>query len=712
MQKNIDHLRQLWIFPTLPSRTGRNTENIYEKRIEPVLEKSRAFTLVEAAIATAVTVIVIAGTLSTFVYGLRAWQTESVKNEINMDLERAMERIRQDLRLSSVGIGLMAFYPANAAEYTAISFPMSTVDTNGLLMRESTGKIRWTQTVVYHVHPGSPDQFRRTVFSPRKTNATPAELYTQLQSVVQGTNTCLTGESVNEQVIFRNLVNLRIRPPEMQFDGYSPTYCKAQTVNWGSVVLSNGPHNLTFTIEGKNTNNTSASYDVGFDWFSLSPSASRREGEIYLPLNGHPISPYYSYSLSGGTVVAQDMSSNGATWSGNCQLTYRGVAVSNSITFAVPNDLWCDANFDNPPGIIVSNVSRKTDDSFIAFPPFIPDTVISMDKGTNWTAEGCTESMIGSVDVPNTTPAVINIIYGGTNPAAAITMNGEWVRVKFEAGTNGNLFIENAKISRQASGTNAVAGTTSDLYFGSGSNKKILAGSNAWSDWVSGYVIDQTNNYLVQFDLHTDAEVFNNARGWANSTVPFMSAMGGAATNLIIGVSALEVRYPASGLYRSGIFDTHIANPAYKTLKWTHVEYLAEGADIDIRVRSGNQPDLSDAGAWLETGYFQLCNGVNSLASLSPGRYVQYEALFGCAGLHTNSAILRDVTIAWDVPTGLVDLQVDFSKGPTYGIVSATVDGQSFIKGLEIEMEIFKQGTFGTVTAQGTMEVRPLNTNK
>ncbi|MFA5043746.1 MAG: prepilin-type N-terminal cleavage/methylation domain-containing protein [Kiritimatiellia bacterium] len=673
---------------------------------------SHGFTLIEALVAATIVVLVITGSLSTFIYGLRSWQAETVKNEINIDLEGAMERMRQDLRLSSVGIGLMAFYPANASEYTAISFPIATV-TNGLLQRDGSGKIKWTKTVIYHVLPGDPDQLRRTVFSPRKTNATPNELYSQLQDVVLGTNTCLTGESVSEEVVFQNLVNLRIRPPEIMFDGYAPTYCKAQTFNWGSAVLSNGVHNLKFTIEGKNTNSTG--YKVGFDKFTLSPSASPREGEIYLPLNSHPAywgSPYYTYSLSGGSVSAQDMSSNGASWSGNCQLTYNGAAVSNSITFVTPNDLWCDANFDSPPGVLNSNVTRKADNSFIAADPYIPDIVISMDKGTNWTAAGCTEAIVNSVDVSNTSPAVVNIIYGGTNPAAGITMNGEWVRVLFEAGTNGNLFIENAKISKQLSGTNPVAGTTSNLTFGGAPNKKILSGTSALSDWVPNYVINRECNYLVQFDLHTDSEKFNNARGWRQSNA-YLSAVGGVMTNTLMGVSALEVRYPSQGLYRSGIFDTHITAPGYKELKWTHVEHLAEGADIDIRVRSGNQPDLSDAGAWLAPGYFQLCDGANSLAFLSPqGRYVQYEALFGCGGLHTNSAILRDVTIAWDVPAGLVDLQVDFAKGPDYGIVSATVDGQSFVKGLEIEMEIFKKGPFGVNTAVGIMEVRPLNTNK
>ncbi len=713
MQKPIEQHWPLGVFPGMAGRGGHNPLTMPKTCARHLPEKSRGFTLLEALIASMITMMVIAGTLSTLVYGLRAWRMEAVKNEVNIDLEHAMEGIRQDLRLSSVGIGLMAFYPAKAAQYKAISFPMSSVTTNGLLTRENSGKIKWTQTVIYHVQPGSPDQLRRTVFSPRKTNATPSELYTQLQNVVQGTNLCLTGESVKDRVIFNNLVTLGIRPPEMQFDGYAPAYCKARTVNWGSVVLSNGPHELKFTVEGKNTN--SSGYCIGVDSFSLSPSASRREGEIYLPTYTHPVSPYYLHTLSGGSVIAQDMSIYGANWSGNSQLTYDGAAVSNSITFRVPNDLWCDANFDNPPGVLASNVSRKIDESFVSADPFISDIVISMDKGTNWLAEGCTESALASFSIPSTPPAVVNVIYGGTNPAAAITMNGEWVRVRFDAGSNGNLYISNAKISRQETGTNAALGTTASLSFGWwwGPKIKIPANTSVWSDWVSGYEINRENNYLVQFELQTDSEVFNNARAWVNNDVPFMSSVNGLETNLIVGVGALEVRYPSQGLYRSGIFDTHITSPSYKTLKWTHVENLAQEADIDIRVRSGNKPDLSDAIFWLESGYFQLCNGANSLAALSPqGRYVQYEVLFGCGGQHLISPILRDVTIAWDVPMGLVDLQVDFGMGTNYGIVGATVDGQAFIKGLEIEMEIFKDGPMGTVTAAGTMEIRPLNTNK
>ena len=154
--------------------------------------QSRGFTLVEILVAAALIVLVVTGALATFINGLRSWQAETVKNEININLVGAMERIRHDLRLSSVGIGMMAFYPANAAQYTAISFPMSSPDADGLIQRDPvTGKVTWNQTVIYHVLPGYPDKFQRTVFSPRYTNATPDDLYSQLASVVNGINSPL-----------------------------------------------------------------------------------------------------------------------------------------------------------------------------------------------------------------------------------------------------------------------------------------------------------------------------------------------------------------------------------------------------------------------------------------------------------------------------------------------------------------------------------------
>jgi hypothetical protein len=139
-----------------------------------------------------------------------------------------------------------------------------------------------------------------------------------------------------------------------------------------------------------------------------------------------------------------------------------------------------------------------------------------------------------------------------------------------------------------------------------------------------------------------------------------------------------------------------------------------------------NMGDLTEAD-WLTAngandGYFESNTGntLPVLASLRK-RYVQYQARFKCnengskPATHTNDysgAILRDITIDWPGQTGLVDLLVDFGKGPDCGVVSAKVDGQTFVKGIQVEMSIFKSGRTGVQSASGTLEVRPLNTGK
>ena len=135
------------------------------------------FTLVEVMVASAISVMVIAGATTGLVNVLRAWRAAGIRSELHMDLEMSMERMQYDLRLSSVGIGLMAFYPASAAEYTAISFPLATPGNDGLLQRDASGNIIWDTTVIYHVRPGSPDELLRSTFSPRNQAATPDQLY-------------------------------------------------------------------------------------------------------------------------------------------------------------------------------------------------------------------------------------------------------------------------------------------------------------------------------------------------------------------------------------------------------------------------------------------------------------------------------------------------------------------------------------------------------
>lgn len=691
------------------------------------LETRRGFTITEVVIALAIAVLVIGSTTMAFINGLRSWRTEMIKSELNLNLEIATERIRQDLRLSSVGIGLMSFYPATATVYTAFSMPLATPGTDGLLRRDASGKIIWDKTVVYHVRSGNPDELRRTVFSPRKTNATPAEIYGQLLKTVQATNqtALLTArltnangvvESVSTKVVFANLVKLQMRPPEVRFDGYAPSYRKADTVNWGSIVLTNGMHDLRFTVVGKNA--LSSGYAVGIDKFALSASGSPREGEMYLRRpttpSGSDGAPSFAYTISGGSVSAQVMSAFGANWSGDAQLTFTPANSNHYINFKVFNDLWCDTYFDDQIGLINSNTSRQKIDSFAASAPYIPDVCIALDQGITWSADNCTEGDLNSYLITNAEP-VINVIWGGTQPYSKIILNGVWARFYFEAGTNNSLFINNVYIAEKGIGSNQVAGTTRQIFFSGSTSKRIAPNTGVWSDWLD-YTINRDKNYLIIFDRKTDSESHSDARGWV-STKTFMSYLDGVETPYVVGISKINVRYPDQGIYRSGIFDTQVANPVFRQLNWTHVENFPSG-DVDIRARSGDAPDLSDAGPWILAGYHQNPSG-NSLSGIGAGRYIQYEALFTTDAFpayphseHLITAYLRDVTIDWNPPTGICDLTVDLAQGPNYGIIEATVDGNDFIKGLEIDMEIYKVGPFGTNIVAGLMEVRPLNTSK
>ncbi len=689
----------------------------------------KGFTLVEVMMAAAISVVVIGGATIALISSIRTWRAEGIRSDLHMDLEIALERISSDLRLSSVGIGLMAFYPADATRYTAISFPRATPGADNLLPRDENDQIMWDTTVIYHVRPGSPDELIRTTFHPRNLAATPEELYYQLEATVTARNTAelqyaaMDGEDADSRTVFRNLVEMFFRPPDVRFDGYAPDYKRTRTFNWGSLVLSNGVHELTFNIRDKNPDSTG--YKIGIDRFSLSYSGSPREGEIFLPENGHPTDDYYSYDMENGVVGAEDMSGYGASWSGNSQLTFipqenvYEVSSTTSITFYVENDLWCDANFNRPPGVLASNCSRRIARNFTNYYPHIPDTVVSMNDGISWDALNVTTDPLGVMSIRLHRPYadeedvrdftnVVNIVKGSNEDYSAIQRSGAWVRFKFRAGPHtGGLTVRNPRIKRRG-GT-----SIHDLSFNGAQTVDIPPSSSKWTDWFR-YEIDRNESYELLWQRGLgDGASKTSVVAWPCQPDNIVSLIDGDEElfkGYVVGLESMEVRVPSNAVYRSGVFDTRINAPTYRRLVWTPYYPSGVEGDLVIRVRSADSPLEMENAFW--SSYFYQNDGNNNISFINGGRYVQYEALFSAWGDHLMSPMLRDVTITWDAPTGIVDLTVDFAKGPDYGIVRADVNGQSFIKGIEVDLTIFRDGPFGTETVSGSKEVRPLNTGR
>jgi len=205
----------------------------------------------------------------------------------------------------------------------------------------------------------------------------------------------------------------------------------------------------------------------------------------------------------------------------------------------------------------------------------------------------------------------------------------------------------------------------------------------------------------------------NTARTWTKSGVT-LSYTNGVATDRIYALSRAEVRYPATAIYRSGIVDTGMTAPAYKELNWT--EKLPADTDVQIRIRSDISLSAIVAAPWTEAeagnrGYF-AGNTANDLTGLPSKRYFQYEARLTSGGTYSNTAALRDVTVDWDVTTRSVDLLLQMTRGPDYGIIEARIGGDALTKGVEVLVEIKGVAMGRTNIVSGTSEVRPLNTGK
>ena len=685
--------------------------------------KKQGFTLTEMMIASLISVIVIAGVATSLAHVIRTWRETQVTCELNMNLEVAMEHMRNDLRLSSVGIGLMSFYPATGHRYTAISFPMADdSDGDGLLDRDANGRILWTRTVVYHVLGTSPNEFCRTLFSPRKTFASPEALYAQLEKVAKAGSkdaialAAMSGETCTTRTIFRNLSRLQFYPPSSLFDGYAATREHGSTFNFGSIVLAPGDHTLTFAVKGKNLK--SSGFNIEIDSFRLGRARGALEGEVFLPKNSHPRSPLFDYSLSGGSIAVEDMSAFGIEWSGNAQAKFTAGGMGSEVSFKISNDLWCDTNFDEPGSQISSNCSVKWDTSFESIAPYIGDRVISMDKGIAWSASACGDTpyvlpVSGAVNVSS-------IIYGGgARDDMAISLNGCWTKLRFERPEGYGMHLTGVTLLDSATGT------SSPVTF-DGGNASVTAYTNGptliESDWVEMWKIDRSKSYVVSFSSAPQDAGPWGLSGWENTDGVGLSFVNGALSPFTAGIHSLEVGYPEKAVYRSGVFDTHTDAPVYKKLYWTQIEEFSKGGDLDVRIRSADSPDMS-GGNWLQAypvrdGFFQT-NGGNNLGMMARKRYFQYEAEFRCGhsgriDAHTNAptAILRDVTTTWDPPLGLVDLEVDFGMGPDCGILEATVDGESFARSLIVELAIYKEGPRGLQTADAKIEIQPLNSGK
>jgi hypothetical protein len=422
----------------------------------------------------------------------------------------------------------------------------------------------------------------------------------------------------------------------------------------------------------------------------------------------------------------------GGAWSGNYQLSFPASGAGEHFTLSLENDLWQERNFQ-ASGDSHDNTTLLFDTSTDP-----GEFVVTMEGlGTNWSAAAQTD---GSTD--RFTPAglaagsVIRILVRGEEMVGGnwITWDAARARIGWRAGRGSDVVITSACLGEAANSSSntmdVTPGTQHTLTFNGGNHSATIpAGGELWSDYAD-YDLEREKSYLVSYRI-APTPAAGSLQYWPETISPTLSSTfvipaaslpsdsdtaaetwrsraDVVSSNVVIGVAAIETSYAATGTYVSAVFDTHCDAPAYDQLNWD--ASVPSDCSIQIKIRTGASPDMSDAPAWEDVSF------IPNYGLIEPGheRYVQFLAQLTSSADGFDAPSLKEFTIRWQGQEQVVSLGGAFTKGPDHGIFRVAVDGQDVLTGLTVDLSIFKdiRGHRGTrrLTSSATAEADPRNT--
>ena len=673
----------------------------------------KGFSLFEAMLAFALGGVFLATIAAAWYFSSTVWKEESMRGKLRYDVERSMERMKNEIRLTD-GNGLL-FYPVSGSTYTAISFPASTLDSNGFLTF-SGNAISWGKTMIYHVYPvNGKDELRKTVFN--SFNASVSTRQTQLNNVVANGQDTQGQGGVTTTLFKSDSVSLAMVSSSPTFDGYDASVVRSENTSFGSARLTPGSHTIRFEVTDKNA--SSSGYQLGIDTLYLTPSGgSGQEVEAFIPVN----------ASSGDTVTKEDLSAYGLNlWGGNHQLAYSANAVGDYVTIQLNYDQWVESNFLN---FSRNKVSVAGIDPYLT----IESRESQSDSSSAWQAESQTSvNASEGVSTPNQS---IRVILEG----AQFTQQADMVRLKFLAAASAPLTINSAYFGQRNGSTANFTASPIQLYFNNGTvlegdddpegavgatgptNITIPAGHHAWSNWIE-YPIPASGalDHLVSVFIPNDAANANTTIWTDPSNNNSYSVDGDQAVSMVdwapmpgyavspsIYATAQVAGWTATGTATSPIYDTKITAPVYNQVKWTPV--LPSGASISVKVRSSSDPNMAGATDW--SALTASTSSPASLAAVGSLRYVQYQFTLQAASPYASFPQADNVIVDWPGATTLVELSGYHTKKPNYGIFKILVDDVPTVKALEVKLAASDNFKGKTLTASLNAEVGSRNTGK
>lgn len=674
------------------------------------------FTMVELMVAAVILILGLSLGVRGLVYFMNESREAEAQDRLDIDVQTSMEKIKYDLRLST--LDKIYYSPLGGPSYKAISFPTARDDDgDGALEVDAEGKIIWDRTMIYHVWEGDPNRLLLTVFDPRDNALTDAQRQLQIDAVLTDGNGAAApnGSSANTYVVFENLFEWNLRPVASIYDAYAPAMERDPQAFLGATLLTPGNHTFRFQTTGRHASSTG--YRIGLDVVTCSSSHSPREAEWQFPM----------IAQSGASAVAQYMA--GGSWSGNYQLYFPATAIGQYFEFQMYNDEWVEENF--------SATGETHERTLVKFDTGLsPNEYMVQLRGMDYNWEATRQSL-DSTGASGTSGELskqaVRVLVRGSQmlDGGAIRFQGGKSCFNFRSGSAGSLKIKSAYIGECAGTTNIsmdmVAGSIRQITFSGGAEATIPTASSRWSDWITVGVKPE-KSYLVSYrieDSSSDACPWQwpQAAGMTGSYMVAVTAgipasvVSDAIWNTrtdvttkdsIYALQAIYTAYPSNGVYASTIYDTQMSAPQFSSLDWR--AQSAYGTALRMKIRAGNQPDLSDAPGWTNVAF----TATKGTYSGGTGRYVQFQATLDSDSSRFYTPKLQAVSVRWPGESKIVGLGGIITKGPDYGTFQSSVDGQQLKNGIMLDLQIFNSvrihGQVKKLTSALTAEVVPRNT--
>jgi type II secretory pathway pseudopilin PulG len=723
-----------------------------------IRRNKKGFTLIEMLFVTALTVMVIGSILSAWMFTSKTWTSETQHTQLRINIMKALETMKRDLRLSS--LSYMSFYPDGAEPYTGISLPVAETDANGFFSLNANDEVDWDKTVIYHLYTegGGSTTLRRTVLNGRDNTLTEEERYTELEGVV--TAGVGSGDYETDTDFLENLDIFEISSisPIIDFYDDSSDPVRAGKVVFGWAKLDDGDHTIRFEITGKN--DLSSGYDIGIDNIMIEPAGIPREAEYY----NSAYAPMGALAVSGGSVS----SVNNPIWSNDNYLEFNSSGVGSYIEIDDYYDLLRDSSFENAS---LNSTTSEGNEAHIELE--IPEE--GEEGEITWYAYAAAgdsqqNGRDGNMPAGATPPIAIRTVILGSE----IDQQGDLIRVNFKTSSTKDLVIDSAYITKRDSGANGLANQDTSgrdveeyhrhqqLFFKDATGTTtpsitVSQGSEVWSVWTA-FPLREDSDYFVSVNIKdsssTECKYWNGDAvidrtyylvGSSYSTmagVPDWSAESPAASKDIYVVANIDT-WDALGSVESQIFDTTLSTPIYNEIKWS--ESSPAGTDVLVKARSSSDEYMTGATDWtLIAG-----SAANPHAlGIGNGRYVQFFAELSSdpywdasgstmsyvdyvddqvdnypvtgfpqqsgepyiTGMYSNW--IDDIEVDWPGNERLCTITGYVARRDSYGQAKIVIDGEDLVKILSVHLKISADIQGRTIEEENYVEVQPRNTGK